>query len=421
MGFVETYLVATWDLIAEMGPYLLLGFGVAGILHRLFRQEWIERKLGTSGFKSITLASVFGVPMPLCSCGVIPVTASLRDKGASKGAAASFLASTPQTGVDSILATWGMLGPIFATYRVFVAFISGLFVGVTVGAISEPDGTKSKSSENEQEDSKPSWRSCFRYGFITMPGDIAASLLIGFLLAGLISSLAPDNLLANLPGGIFLSILLTTLISTPFYICSTGSIPLALALIEKGLPVASALVLLVAGPATNIATIVTMRRILGNKETLAYVSCIVFIAWIAAYAFHLFLSPNIATSHLHEHTMALPWWKHGSGVLLLAVMAYGYYAERNQNAGKSSCLCESEAGHHESKEIAQLTIEGMTCTHCRESVLKGLKSISGAKNAEVDLASGIATVSGDNLDLDSMTEKIEGLGFTVSAKKLQKA
>ena len=421
MGFAETYLIATWDLIAEMGPYLLLGFAVAGILHRLFRQEWIEKKLGASGFKSIALASVFGVPMPLCSCGVIPVTASLRDKGASKGATASFLASTPQTGVDSILATWGMLGPIFAIYRVFVAFISGLFVGSTVSAISEPAETKSNASENDQEDPKPNWSDCLRYGFITMPGDIAASLLIGFLLAGLISALAPDNLLANLPGGIFLSILLTTLISTPFYICSTGSIPLALALIEKGLPVASALVLLIAGPATNVATIVTMRRILGNKETLAYVSCIVFISWIAAYAFHLFLGSTIATSHLHEHTMALSWWKHASGALLLAIMVYGYYAERNPNAIKSSCPCESEAGDEVSREIAQLTIEGMTCTHCRESVLNGLKSIAGAKSTKVDLASGIATVSGNNLDLDSMTEKVEGLGFTVSAKKLQKA
>jgi len=417
-NLLQTYLSATWNLIAEMGPYLLLGFAVAGVLHRLFRQEWIEKKLGSTGFRSITLASVFGVPMPLCSCGVIPVTASLRDKGASKGAAASFLASTPQTGVDSILATWGILGPLFAIYRVIVAFISGLIVGTAVSALSAGDKPPSESSSGSEKEQTPKWSDCFRYGFITMPGDIAVSLGIGFLLAGLISALAPDNLLANLPGGILLSIILTTLIATPFYICSTGSIPLALALIDKGLPIASALVLLIAGPATNIATIITMKRTLGGKETTTYVASIVFISWIAAYIFHLFFASNVTLGAFHEHSMTPSWWKHGSGALLLLVMGYGYYAARKPTEACNSCPHESEI---EGEDIARLTIKGMTCTHCRESVLSGLNGIGGARNAEVDLASGRAEIVGTNLNLDTITAKIESLGFSVSAKELQKA
>ncbi|MGY8695655.1 MAG: permease, partial [Verrucomicrobiia bacterium] len=233
MDLLQNYLSETWLLIAEMGPYLLLGFLVAGALHRWISEAWIESKLGKPGLKSIVLASLVGVPMPLCSCGVIPVTASLRDKGASKGAAASFLTSTPQTGVDSILATWGMLGPVFAIYRVIVAFVSGIAVGTLVDRFGAQEISPASPKSNPHE-KKPTWAESLRYGMLTMPADIAASLTIGFLLAGIISALAPDNLLANLPGGVYSSILLTTLIAVPFYICSTGSIPLALALIASG-------------------------------------------------------------------------------------------------------------------------------------------------------------------------------------------
>ncbi|MBT7866391.1 MAG: hypothetical protein HN763_08565, partial [Opitutales bacterium] len=166
MNLLQNYLSETWLLIAEMGPYLLLGFLVSGVLNHWIREGWIESKLGKPGLKSIIVASLVGVPMPLCSCGVIPVTASLRDKGASKGAAASFLTSTPQTGVDSILATFGMLGPVFAIYRVIVSFISGLAVGTLVdrfGAKEEPP----TNPTNPFSDSKPTWNESLRYGMLT--------------------------------------------------------------------------------------------------------------------------------------------------------------------------------------------------------------------------------------------------------------
>ena len=284
MNAIRTYLIETWSLIAEMGPYLLLGFLIAGLLHKWIRQQWIEQHLGQPGFKSIVLASIFGVPMPLCSCGVIPVTASLREKGATKGAATSFLTSTPQTGIDSILATYGMLGPVFAWYRVVVAFVSGIGVGLIVELFSK---------KNEVATPRSSATESARYGMMNLPGDIAVSLFVGFLLAGLISAAAPDDLLANLPGGVYTSILLTTAIATPFYICSTGSIPLALAIIDSGLPVSAALVLLIAGPATNIATITTMRKTLGGRETTIYVTMIILFSWTAALIFHEFLGTTV--------------------------------------------------------------------------------------------------------------------------------
>ena len=240
MNPIRTHLIETWSLIAEMGPYLLLGFLITGLLQKWIRQQWIEQHLGQTGFKSIVLASIFGVPMPLSSYGVIPVTASLREKGPSKGAVTSFLTAPPQMGIDSILATYGMLGQVFALYRVVIAFISGIGVRLIFELFSKKNEVAAPRSSGT-ESAKPTWTESLRNGLMTLPGDIAVSLFVGFLLAGLISASAPDELLANPPGGVYMSTLLTTLIVTPFYIYLTGSIPLPLALIDSALPISAGL------------------------------------------------------------------------------------------------------------------------------------------------------------------------------------
>ena len=344
--------------------------------------------------------------MPLCSCGVIPVTASLRDKGASKGAAASFLTSTPQTGVDSILATYGMLGPAFAIYRVIVAFISGLAVGMLIDSLGTKEQPKPKPIP-ASSDARPTWAASLRYGMITMPAGIATSLTIGFLLAGLISALAPDNLLANLPGGVYSSILLTTVIAVPFYICSTGSIPLALALIASGLPVSAALVLLIAGPATNIATIATMRKTLGGRETTIYVASVILTSWIAALVFHEFLDTAVfAGKHLHEMETGI--WKHVAGIALLGTLGYAYWSE-NRTPSKELTADRSESSPD--WDQATLRIDGMTCSHCRASALDGLQNLPFAKRVDVDLKSGIAHISGTAIDREAIANKLDSLGF----------
>lgn len=414
MDVIRIYLTETWSMVAEMGPYLLLGFLVAGLLHKWIQQSWIESHLGKPGLRSIVLASIVGVPMPLCSCGVIPVTASLREKGASKGAATSFLTSTPQTGIDSILATYGMLGPVFAIYRVGVAFVSGIGVGLVVELFSKKALPKSTYSQIASPEDRPTWPESVRYGVVTLPGDIAVSLFIGFLLAGLIAAIAPDNLLSNLPGGVYTSILLTTLIATPFYICSTGSIPLAIALIESGLPISAALVLLIAGPATNIATIATMRHTLGGRETTIYVSMIIVSSWIAALVFHEFLDTN-TLKFGHVHLEGLSLWSHTSGVALIAMLAYGYWKSRSSNR-----IDPSSGDVWNDPEIATFTIKGMTCSHCRESAIKGLSELPGTIHVNVDLKSGKTQLGGAEIDSETIVRKLESLGYSVAGFSLKK-
>jgi|GEM_PF-3101948 len=214
MNPIRTYLIETWSLIAEMGPNLLSGFLITSLLHKRIRQQWIEQHLSQPRFKSIVLVSIFGVPVPLSSHGVITVTA------------------TPQRGIDSILTTYSLLRPVFALHRVVIAFISEVEIRLIVELFSKKNEVAVPRSSGT-ESAKPKCDERLHNGLMTLPGDIAVSLFVGFLLAGLTSTSAPDDLLANPPRGICVSILLTNLNATPFYICLMVSIPLALALIDS--------------------------------------------------------------------------------------------------------------------------------------------------------------------------------------------
>ncbi len=410
----------TWAMIAEMGVYLILGLAISVLLHRLLRQGWVENLMGKRTLSSVIWGSIVGVPMPLCSCGVIPVTMSLHSKGASRGATVSFLTSTPQTGVDSFLATYGMLGPIFAIYKIIVAFVSGILVGLTTD-LFDKNGTVAPKSESAAPAPQPTFKQSLRYGFYTMPGDLASALIIGFILAGIISALAPADLLSNIPGGALSAILLATLISVPFYICSTGSIPLALALVHSGLPISAALVLLIAGPATNIATITTMRKVLGGRSTLIYVAGVILTTWIAAAVYHFFLDTGTLGTHTMSHEMDLAPWKHIGGAILLILLIFPHIHQKLSAAPAKPCCSDCGCQNSQTKENAMntitLSIKGMNCSHCEGSVRDGLASLPGIEVKSVDKNSAAATIQSDSFDEAAVREKIASLGFDYQGTK----
>ena len=356
LKFLTAFANNTWDLVAEMAPYLLFGFAVAGILHVLVRKEFVERWLGKPGLSGVVKASVLGVPMPLCSCSVIPVAASLRKSGATRGATASFLSSTPQTGVDSILATYALLGGLFTAVRVIVAFICGIVTGYLIelfckdtneakpaapamtltpsaaspltppnsGAMPAQDCCASKKPAEKRSPMEAA-----RYGFITLPADLANALIIGLLLAGLITTLLPEDLLSGSLSTGPLAFLLATAISLPLYVCATASIPMAYALLAAGLSPGAALVFLITGPATNTATIVTVWKMLGRKATAIYLISLLAIAWLAGGLFNAALHSEAAATAAHHHEALHPsLWEHGSAVLLIGLLIFSVWKSR---------------------------------------------------------------------------------------------
>lgn len=290
-NWVGEVLVRTWDVLGEMAPYLLFGFAVAGFLAVAIRPGFVERHLGGRGWREIFKATLVGVPMPLCSCSVIPVTASLRRHGAGKGATVAFLASTPETGVDSIAATYGLLGGAFTLARVLAAFAIGLLAGGAVEALDPAPAAGPAHPEDCPTCSArrgPRWLRALRHGFVDLPREIGGSLLAGLLIAGLLGALVPPQYFADRLGHHPAAFLMVLALAIPMYVCSTGSIPVAFALLQAGLSPGAALVFLIAGPATNAATIATLWKLMGRRTAVIYVAAIAAGALGAGWLFDQF-------------------------------------------------------------------------------------------------------------------------------------
>jgi len=266
-----------WGVLMEMAPYLLFGFVAAGVMSVIISPATVQRHLGRRGLLPVLKAALFGIPLPLCSCSVIPVTVSLRKHGASKGAATSFLLSTPQTGVDSILVTYGMLGPVFAIMRPAIALITGLIGGGLVDAFEQHDnGTEVPACTDECcNGSRRGWFGrIWRHAFVTLPRDIARPLIIGALIAALIGAFVPENFFSTHTRSELVQMLIMLAVGVPLYVCATASVPIAAALIYKGVSPGAALVFLIAGAATNAAGIATIWTFMGRRATVIYLATV---------------------------------------------------------------------------------------------------------------------------------------------------
>lgn len=404
---MSEYLTPLIDLLNEMTPYLLLGFLFAGILHEFIPQEIYRKNLSKGNFHSVLLATLFGIPLPLCSCGVLPTAMSLRREGVSKGATVSFLISTPQTGVDSIIATASLMGIPFAIMRPIVAFITSIAGGCLVNQLCK-EKTMEQHTRIETKSKKGFLKKCLdalRYAFIDMLQDIGKWIVIGLIIAAIITILVPDNFFTAYSNMPIVNMLIVLAFSVPMYLCATGSIPIAVALMLKGLSPGAALVLLMAGPATNTAAILLIDKVLGRKTLLLYLLAIITGAigfgliidyllpaeWFATEM----LSHSYTAECCSSHTTA--WWKWGStalfSILLIIAFIMRYIKPKKDTTMKNS-----------------FKIKGMMCNHCKANVEKNLAKIDGVTNVTVDLTEGIAYVDG-NFDSDKIIETINSIGY----------
>jgi uncharacterized protein len=438
---VADILASFWGMMAEMGPWLVIGFAVAGVLSVVVKPVWVERHLGRPGVGSVVKASVLGVPLPLCSCGVIPVGASLYRHGASRGASASFLISTPQTGVDSIAATYALLGPVFAVVRPVVALVSGIIGGLFVDAVSkhQPRPAAASASNVAQPEAAGPVReravNAARYGFVTLPADIVWALVVGIVVAALVTVFVPAGTLAAYLGGGFVAMLIAATVGLPVYVCSVGAIPLALGLMHVGASPGAALAFMVAGPATNAATVGVTFRVLGARAGLAYVTTVVVAAVLAGLALDaaggaLGLASLHPDTHLHEHGLTITdhvWAAGLSGIMLAAMWTrYGSRLMGSAMSKGSCCGGSCDTNNRPGDPVQALTgtrndavivldIEGMTCSHCSATVHRTLTEFPGVKAADVQLANKRAVVEGEALDAQKLAAAVEALGYSAKA------
>lgn len=411
--YITSFLNDFVKILSEMSPYLLLGFFFAGLLYAFISQKKIERYFNGKPLKSSILASIFGIPLPLCSCGVIPTGTAFYKNGASKGGTVSFLISTPQTGVDSILATFSLLGLPFAIIRPLAALVTGISGGLITSVVTKNEIDK-RTFQEQSEDYKPFSQKVvdvFRYGFVEFIQDISKWLVIGLVLAAIISALIPNEFfeLLNMPP--IVQMLLILVVSIPLYICATGSIPLAAILILKGISPGAAFVLLMAGPATNAATITMIGKVLGKKSLFTYLATIIAGAigfgLLIDYALPAQWFSGITHQHLgHNHGENINWLQIGSGIILIALIINGYI-QKYLNARNNKAINLKNS----TMEIKTIKVEGMICNHCKSNVETNLEKLNFVSKANVNLSDKTVTIEGDNIDLGKAIDTVNSLGY----------
>jgi len=416
--FVVNSFVEGWRLAVQMTPYLIFGFAAAGVLRVLIPAKFVAKHLGGETKSSVLKAAALGVPLPLCSCGVLPVAASLRQAGAGKAPTLSFLIATPVTGIDSILATYALLGLPFAAARVAASFIIGLLTGfaqLLLGAKDKidarhlgvetsealrcgggcEDGCGVADDGEEKKSRAAKLKEGLIYAFYELPSSVSGSLLLGLLIGGVITAAIPPDWFGGAAGSNLGGVLAAVAVGVPLYVCATGSIPIAAAMITAGMSPGAAMAFLLAGPSTNAVAFSTVKKILGAKSLAIYLVCIfagsvafglTFDALLSAFPF-LKEAQNAAHSCRKDAHTAFSAVEIIVAAFSLAVMTFYYAAgtaafQRFRRAVKT----KGKNKMSQSRKIA-LSVPDMSCAHCKKNVLEALSKLPCALAADVDLTS----------------------------------
>lgn len=461
MTAIYDFISIFMEIFIDMSYYMLFGLMFVALLNIFFTKELIVRYLGKDNLWSVIKASLLGVPLPLCSCGVIPTVVYMAKSGASRGAVISFLVSTPQTGIDSIVATYGMMGPFVAVFRP----ISALFTGIISGSIVQrikfssenffkhkelntitekqgesccTDGTSCCSTEGEDSccstesgDSCCTDDSCscgttkkpknkylrgLHYAFVEFFDDLAIRFLVGIFIAAMISFFVPMNYFADsgFNSGI-LGMLLMLAIGIPMYICATASIPIAVSLIIAGFSPGVAFVFIFAGPATNAATLAILFKAIGRKTVMLYLSILVVLAILNGYLLDYLLAVFDIDLNLklmqcsHCSPIANTPWEYLSAVIFAGLILSALYRIYTKKYKKDKTMDQNIS-------VKYLKVGGMNCSHCSGSVQRTLSAIPGLSDVKVDHVSGIAEYKGD-ADVKMLIDKITEIGYTAEEMK----
>lgn len=355
-SFVAEAASAAWNLFFDSAFYILFGILVAGLLRMFMNPAAISAHLGTGRYSSVFKAALLGIPLPLCSCGVLPAAVSLKKQGANNGAVTAFMISTPESGVDSISITYALLDPIMTVARPLVAFVTAMAAGMAENAA----GGRAPAAALAPDLSCPVDGCCdgvgcpppvhgrhhglgeklasgLKYAFNEVWADMAGWFLAGMVLAGAITALIPPDALSRYMGGGLLSYLIMLGVGIPIYICATASTPIAAALILSGVSPGAALVFLLAGPATNAASLTVLFGLLGKRAAAIYLSSIAVFSVAAGFAVdrvysHFGISARALSGKASE---IVPAWAEWASVGVLAAISLPplYRAARRRLGG----------------------------------------------------------------------------------------
>ena len=415
MNYAGLFFQKLTGLVLDMAPWLLFGFLIAGVLHVFFPEGKINRLLGRSTMKSVLRAALIGIPLPLCSCGVIPTGISIYKNGASKGAAVSFLISTPQTGADSVMVTYSLLGLPFALIRPVVALLTGLSGGYITNRIMPETGTGSVMQENtSRSEQKSRFVQIFSYAFVEILEDIARWLVIGLLIAAAIAVFVPDDFFAGYIHSDLMGMLIILVASIPLYICATSSVPIAAVLLMKGISPGAALVFLMAGPATNAATISVIGSSMGKKTLITYLVTLIAGSLLFGTITDHFLprewfAQTALLSGQGSPQEIVPYWLQVFSAILMTALLINIFIRqiRRRIRLKTAPATAADSGKNE----IRVFVRGMDCNHCKMTVESNLSRLKGIERIDADFETETVVITGQDIDLEKVKNTVESIGY----------
>jgi len=359
-------LAATWHLLQDAAIFIVIGLLAGGMLKVYLSPAYVAAHLGAGRFASVLKAALLGIPLPLCSCGVLPAAAALKKQGANNGAITAFLISTPETGVDSISVSWALLDPLMTVFRPVAAFITAMVAGISENLLQSPRPADVRlDSICTDESCCGNSESCaaenttnpgvidrimegVRYAATELWAELAIPFFIGLLLAGVITVVVPEEFFTAYLGGGFTSMLVMLVFGIPLYICATASTPIAAAFIIKGVSPGAALVFLLVGPATNLATVSVLTKLVGKRATAVYLLSIAVVSVLCGLALdHLYvflgISAQAAVGQAAEITPE--WLRTAASLLILALSVRPLYRSVAQWFGvkEQACSCSDKS------------------------------------------------------------------------------
>ena len=391
-----------WDFTLIVSPWLILGFLFSGLIHAFIGEKFIRQHLGGGGFSSVWKATVFGIPLPICSCGVIPLAAGLKNDGASKAATMSFLVSTPTTGIDSIFVTYAFLGTAFAIIRPLSALVGGLLVGTLVSLLVK-ERIEKRDFQPDPEHAHPlkeRLKDGFSYGFGALPEDIGKTIIWGILIGGVLSALLPRDISEVYLSNPVIAYPLMLAISVPLYVCAIASVPVAAAMMTKGLVPGAALAFLIAGTATNAVTIAFVANKFGKKVLFIYLISIIFLALVSGILLDSLLGGVVVKDMLFKGREIPYSVKLISTFLFIGLIIKSFLKTKGEKMREARYT---------------FFVPDMDCKHCQMAIQQALKGIPGVKSVEVLLDEKLVKVDGE-VDKTTITEQLKKAGYTAKER-----
>jgi hypothetical protein len=408
INFLVRFISEFWYISCLIAPWLLFGFFCGGLIAVFVPDSFIRKHLGGKGLGGIIKASLIGMPLPLCSCGVIPVAATLKRQGAGNGTIASFITSTPQISLSSFLPAWQLLSPAMALIRTLFAFLSGILSGILINAMcpapaaapENPEASPAQTVAARPQGNKIV--ATFRYAFGTLMGDVGGTLLFGLAISALLGVFMPADFGAQYASNTFLVIPLIILISLPMYTCTNAAIPIAAMLMMKGFSPGAAMAFLIAGPSCSAPMLVSFWKLLGRRAMLIYIAMMIVMTLAVCWGIDLLGASIPGLAHVHAgHQHGIPLYQQVFAGLMLAIMVFNWTAGKFRKKAKLTAAPGQLI----------LSVPDMTCAHCRQTIADALNTLPGVSFVEADQKNRQILVQAADSQRSLIGDKLKEAGF----------